>query len=282
MSRFASVVASVVVLFWCASLCLGVEMVRAKSSAGALQKLRAPVSREAVVSALLANPQTKAYLTEAASKRGISADRIGTLAVTALPLGTAFVPRQTADQQLRDLNWAGGFTFTPFSSPTYGTSNWRLGVLDVKNVRLRTWAPNLVGVEPHTTNEVSEIITLTVELPMEPALYAITIKLVNQQSGKCDPTWVLRGGAPRAGLEAKLQTVASGSFRYANPALIPLTTLPDLTGFVGLVSLSPTESKSGGQYGMRNMTCLVHLDIESQGHYGLGYLFLGGITVMRM
>ena len=207
MSRFTPFAASIALALWCASLCHGIEMPKRpvggakppspKLSPDSFGKLRAPVPREAVVGALLANPTTKSALTDAASKQGISAEGIAALGKT--PLGSltqsglrrAPAAAPSGDAELRNLDWSGGFTFTPFSVPTYGSGQWKLGALEVSHVRTATWIGDTVILEDLANKRVTGLITLTIELPEdELGLYAITIRLVNKQNGQCSAAWV--------------------------------------------------------------------------------------------
>lgn len=285
---------SVVVLLCYASLCFASEVAQIQAigsniTPGMLQKLRQPIPRQTIISALLSNPTTKSVLIREASKMGVPVERLSTLTQAPLFVKSVTILNQREETELRNLNWAGGFTFTPFASPTYGTGNWKLGVIDMHYARLQSWIPEItLLVIPYA--QVKGIITLTIELPKEPGLYAITIKLVKQSDGKSNPSWIL-GGSIEQPLNVLVLDYINGQYPEKPP--IALVMLPDSTGFVGLASVNPSQSSSGTAYGMRKQTSQIRVDIkippsrvgvdgrrlESQ---SMQQLIFGSISIMRL
>ncbi len=279
MNRLISYIISLVVLICFSSLCLAAD----------LRNFMTPVSRQAAVRALLAGEETKSVFTDAVSKHGIPAAQVSMVATTQLPRLTSQTQLRTApsaapsgDTELRNLNWAGGFTFTSFVVPRYGSGNWRLGVLNVKHARISTWLGDTVTLEDLHTKQVAGVINLVIELPEnDPALYAIIFKLVGEQDGKCSQSWLRRSGSTRDAITVRFFNLQSGQYVFSPPAM-PLALLQDLTGFVGVIGVNPSESAFGNEYGMRRQTSQIRLDVND---LGLGVLnqnlLFGGITIMR-
>jgi len=276
-------VGSVIVSLCYASMCLvaDVSQVAATQSTispSMLQKLREPVPRQTIVRALLANPATKSALVKEASKFGVSATRVSDMMKTPLARASAATVAQRGDSELRNLNWADGFTFTPFASPTYGTGNWKLGAMEISHARLKAWLPQAFIEPPSSEDGVNGIITLTLELPREPGLYAVTLKLVSSSSGKCFSGWI--SGASNAAIKVRVLDYSNG--QYPNRSPIALTVLPDSNGYVGLASVNPLEAASGTEYGMRRQTSRILVDINKTMQLEMNRLIFGGISIMRL
>jgi hypothetical protein len=295
MYKRVSLFTSIAVLIFGASLCYGaaggsapqtekLPTAGVKLPPGLLQKLRAPVPRQTLINALLANPTTKPFVADAIGSSGGGKAKMGALSTARL--STAAAAAMAGDADFKKLDWKAGFTFTPFSVPTYGSGNWKLGALQITDTVLRTWVPDVAIITTQGQDYVGECVGLYLELPMETALYMVTIKLV-RNDGKCFPSWVTQKDASgRTPVQASLWQLKEYEWAFTGTP-IPLTPLPDGTGFVGLATGSPVYSSqvSAETFGMRRMDSRVVLYLSPKiAKYGEGFgeLFFGGITITRL
>lgn len=276
-------VGSVIASLCYASTCLAADVAQVAATQSTitpsvLQKLREPVPRQTIVRALLANPATKSALVKEASKFGVSATRVSDMMKIPLARASAATVAQRGDSELRNLDWAGGFTFTPFASPTYGIGNWKLGAMEISHARLKAWLPQAYIEPPSSEDAANGIITLTLELPREPGLYAITLKLISSSSGKCFSGWISGGNS--TAIKVRILDYSNGQYPDRSP--IALTVLPDSNGYVGLASVNPLEAASGTEYGMRRQTSRILVDINKTMQLEMNRLIFGGISIMRL
>jgi len=293
---------SIAVLICGASLCYGAELrnppvakqVQAqqldsagiKIPPGLLQKLQSRLSRQTLVGALLANPTTRSAVEDGIAQSGGSKTQMSTLANTPLvqKASTVAAAALPGDVQFSKLDWTAGFTFTPFKVPTYGTGNWRLGVVWVDNAALRTNVPDAAIIETSYGHPYLTPIRLVLELPQEPALYTVTLRLV-RQDGKCFSSWVVRNGSNTAAPIYLNLLQFDDSPTYFTEEPVPMTMLPDGTGMLGVMNAAPAYSKDGSEYGMRRFSaeivvCLCPNAVRPE--EPLGNLLFSSITITRL
>ena len=291
----------VTVLICGASLCYGAELrnppvakqVQAKQldsagikiPPGLLQKLQSRLSRQTLVGALLANPTTRSAVEDGIAQSGGSKTQMSTLANTPLvqKASTVAAAALPGDVQFSKLDWTAGFTFTPFKVPTYGTGNWRLGVVWVDNAGLRTNVPDAAIIETYGHPYLTPI-RLLVELPQGPALYTVALRLV-RQDGKCFSSWLVRNGSNTVAPIRATLLQFDDSPLYWTEEPIPMTMLPDGTGMLGVVSAAPAYSSDGSEYGMRRysaqiVVCLCPNAVRPE--EPLGNLLFSSITITRL
>jgi len=286
----------VTVLICGASLCYGAELrnppvakqldsAGIKIPPGLLQKLQSRLSRQTLVGALLANPTTRSAVEDGIAQTGGSKTQMSTLANTPLVQKASTVAGAAlpGDVQLSKLDWTAGFTFTPFKVPTYGTGNWRLGVVWVDNAGLRTNVPDTAIIHTYGLPAL-DAIDLVVELPPGPALYTVALRLV-RQDGKCFSSWLVRNGSDSALPIRATLLQFDDSPNYFTPEPIPMTTLPDGTGMLGVVSANPAYSKDGSEYGMRRLSAEIEIYLFPNAvrpEEPLGNLLFSSITITRL
>ena len=299
MCKRVSLFTSIAVLILGASLCYGaaggstpqtekLPPAGIKLPPGLLQRLRAPVPRQTLINALLANPTTKSTVADAIGSSGGGKAKMGALssARATAKLSTAAAAGMAGDADFKKLDWKAGFTFTPFSVPTYGSGNWKLGALEISDTVLRTWVPDVAIITTQGQDYMGECVGLYLELPMETALYMVTFKLV-RNDGMCLASWVTQKDAyGRTPVVAALWQLTDYDYAFSGTPL-PLMPLPDGTGFVGLVTGSPVYSSrvSAETFGMRRMDSRIALYLSpkvAKFGEGLGELFFGGITITRL
>ena len=295
MCKRVSLFTSIAVLILGASLCYGaaggstlqtekLPPAGIKLPPGLLQRLRAPVPRQTLINALLANPTTKSTVADAIGTSGGTKAQAGAMSTARLsPMAAAGI---AGDADFKKLDWKAGFTFTPFSVPTYGSGNWKLGALEISDTVLRTWVPDVAIITTQGQDYMGECVGLYLELPMETALYMVTFKLV-RNDGMCLASWVTQKDAyGRTPVVAALWQLTDYDYAFSGTPL-PLMPLPDGTGFVGLVTGSPVYSSrvSAETFGMRRMDSRIGLYLSpkvAKFGEGLGELFFGGVTITRL
>jgi hypothetical protein len=253
---------------------------------GLLQKLQSRLSRQTLVGALLANPTTRSAVEDGIAQSGGSKTQMSTLANTPLvqKASTVAAAALPGDVQFSKLDWTAGFTFTPFKVPTYGTGNWRLGVVWVDNAALRTNVPDAAIINTYTQYNYLTPIRLLMELPQEPALYTVTLRLV-RQDGKCFSSWVVRNGSNTVAPIRATLLQFDDSPLYWTEEPIPMTMLPDGTGMLGVMNAAPAYSRDGSEYGMRRYTALIEVTLfpnAVRSGEGFGNLLFSGITITRL
>lgn len=253
---------------------------------GLLQKLRAPVPRQTLINALLANPTTKSFVADAIGSSGAGKARMGALSTarTSATLSNVAAAAMAGDADFKKLDWKAGFTFLPYTVPTYGSGNWKLGVYSLRTVDVRTYLLETAIVDTYSRDYGFTPITLLVEMPADPGLYAITMKLM-REDGKCLPSWVMRYGSNYSEPIIAYYWQLSESASYFSGSKIPLTPLPDGTGFAGLITALATSNNDGSDYGMRRYTSQIEVYLSPKaikpGEY-LGKLYFGGLTITRL
>lgn len=291
------------------TLCCSAEVCRAASathtgllptfsepSAAVVSKLSTPVSREAAFNALMANRKTKSALVNAAGKLGIrEADIQKSLSAplqvqfprptvgTMTPANTGTqTPIDPNEQAYRELNWHNGFDFTMQNVPTYGPRQYRLGYLVASPCSVWSPPPSFAFISLDTTKHYPQAAMLNVELPMEPALYMITIRLV-RNDGKCFQGWL----TPRSG--RTVPPLACHFLEYRDPPVgvtqIALTTLPDQKGYVGFISANPNRPILVGTHGMRKTTGNIRIALspgETKPGEEMHQLVFYGFSITRL
>jgi hypothetical protein len=181
-----------------------------------------------------------------------------------------------SEEAYRLVDWTAGVTFTPFSIPTYGPAAFPLGALDVGYARILTWQPGALYLDPPSQAGVSySTIELDLELPTEPAMYMVAVRLTGLD-GQCPVGWVR---SESAGWPALHITVADA------PDQPQFTPLLDGSGYVGICSLTPERHTFGqGPFdGMRRKTATIYVSVgRAAASPPMGRLVFGGITVTRL
>lgn len=237
-------------------------------SAAVVRKMTAPVTRQATVNALLADNLTRSQLLEIGKKAGLSEIQILGAANTAIQTNfTRVATTDPAEAAYRAINWSAGVSFTPKSVPTYGTSTrvYRLGYVVLHPVKEATFMEGLdyarLYFNPSGFYDLAVIVAL--ELPTEPAIYAVTIKAANLD-GEFMPGWLTpkqSGARPPVALKYIEKPPGAPGPKITN---VTLTTLPDKTGFVGLISANPDEPLyPGNPFGTRKLTAQFVLQVDS-------------------
>jgi hypothetical protein len=101
---------------------------------------------------------------------------------------------------------------------------------------------------------------LNVELPTEPALYTLTLKLT-RSNGQCYPGWL----TPKPGTTKAPVTVYFMEKRgQGSPTetKLTLTALPNGLGYVSIISASPNQSIPSSIYLMRKATARIRLELN--------------------
>ncbi len=253
-----------------------------------VRSLRVSIPRKQLVNALLANASTKAVLLEEASKHGIAEGRISTLATTPLPRALSGDAARAAAQMKADeaayaaVDWSAGIDMTPTGIPTYGSGKWKVGTLAVKNATYATWQPDILTIPTDGDQNLSGAITCDLELPMEPGLYAVTIRLV-RKDGYLDSRWVTYEKNGQKPIQAMWHDVSDrGTW---GGTMLELVTVSEIKGYVALVRANPTGSTSFENTGMRKVTSRFSLSLLPFAQLTtspMGDQVFGGITITRL
>lgn len=256
----------------------------------AAKRLSAKVPRSVVLKSLLANIETKALIAEQASRHGVSESQLGTLATKPLPssasreVGAIATALAGDEKAYRGIDWTTGVSVRPSGCPTYGSSRWNVGALTVRNVLHRSWQPDHLVIPTQRNESVSQAIICYLEMPAEPALYMLAVRLA-RSDGQSFDRWVTetdtgnRTALMAAWWDAEPRGWKPGTF-------VTLTALPDGQGFAGLVNVSPSGQVNVPGMGMRRTTSKLevslHPSVPIRTTEYLEDLVFGGIEVTRL
>ncbi len=226
-----------------------------------LRKLNRAVARQAAISALMANPKSRAALVQEARKLGYGDAEVLRAAETPLRVRANVARASNPDEDaFRALDWHSGVTFKSTSIPTYGPHNYRLGVLTLYPCMVTSPAPTYDTLWVAGLNSYTSAASLYVELPAEPALYTLTLKMA-RSGAPCCPGWLTpKPGTSHAPVEVYL-VEHRGQGGPTETKLI-LSPHPDGIGYVGLVNASPVNSLFSSMYGMRRATARIRLELH--------------------
>lgn len=247
-----------------------------------LQKLRAPMSKQALVNTLMSDPKTKSALTREGGKLGFNAAQIQNAASVRLPaLGNFETPVDQVEVAYRALDWHSGFNFTIDNIPTYGPTNRKLATLALQPCKLYSTSTVYTCMNPQNTTQPYAGI-LNVELPTEPAIYALTVK-ISRWYAPCYPNWLNpKPGTSIAPIVVRFKEARAGSSAITVP--VTLTPLPDGYGYVGIISANPSSTLSV-PYSMRKATAQIVLSLYPSGTRPgeeMGDLMFRGFTITRL
>lgn len=250
-------------------------------------KLSAASSRDVMMRSLLGNPETKASL----EAKGLTTDQLlsGTKALpkTASQPSIAqrlqrVVSKASETGRLPDANqeafdqvkWDEGVTFIPLSIPTYGAPSYKLGAYYIRYAQMQSWQPDVLCLmPPYVASTWSGTVFLYLELPVDPAMYMIAVKLTIA-NGTCPASFVL----PQGSKPAAIYITVDGASQQ--PQFTPLL---DGTGYVGLFGIDQPIVNPGSAYGMRQRTATVMISVSlAEAPDFTGYLIFGGITITRV
>lgn len=253
-----------------------------------VRSLKVSIPRKQLVNALLANAKTKPVVLEEASKHGITAGRISTLATKPLPRTLTGDAVRAAAQMKADemdyakIDWSAGIDMTPTGIPTYGSGKWKVGTLAVNNATYQTWQPDILTIPTDGDQSLYGAITCDLELPMEPGLYAVTIRLV-RKDGYLDSRWVTYEKNGQRPIQAMWHDVSDKN--TWGGTMLELLTVSEIKGYVALVHANPTGSTSFENTGMRKVTSRFSLSFLPFAQLTTSPMedqVFGGISIMRL
>lgn len=257
-------------------------------SPAVVRSLKTSIPRKQLITALLANAKMKPVIQKEASKHGIASGHLGTLATKPLPRALSgetatMVAQMKADEAaFAAIDWSAGIDMTPAGIPTFGSGKWKVAALTVRNATFMTSQPDSLTISTDGTPYSSQVITCDLELPMEPGLYVVTIRLV-RSDGYIDSRWVTYekdGHKPiQAGWhDISKQNTWSGS-------RVELVTIPEIKGYVALVRANPIGIVQFENTGMRKVTSRFTLSFYPFAQLTTTPLddqVFGGISIMRL
>lgn len=249
-----------------------------------LRRLDAAVTRQAAIDALMANPRAKALLQQEARRLGYGDAEVQGVSAAPLRVRARVKPVSNPDEDAyQAVNWHNGITFRSNAIPFYGPHNYRLGMLSMYPRLFLSYSPNCdylwvpgKDVWPHAA-------VLYVELPSEPALYTLTLKLA-RSNGPCYPGWL----TPKPGTtNAPVSVYFTEHRSQGSPTetRINLTALPDGLGYVGIISASPNMGILPAGYNMRKATARVRLELNpgsASNNEPMNYLIFHSYTLTRI
>ncbi len=253
-----------------------------------IRSLKTSVTRKQVVTALLANAQTKPVIQEEMSKRGFGSRRITTLATKPLPRSlSGGIAHEVAQMRADDadyskIDWSSGINMTPAGIPTYGSGKWKIATLTVKNATFTTSQPNVMTTSTQEEPYGFQFVTCDLELPLEPAMYAVTVRLV-RSDGRLDSRWVTHEKSGHRPIEASWHDISDKQCWVGSQ--IELVTCPEIKGYVGLISANPVGTAHFENTGMRKVTSRFTLSFYPYAQLTttpLNDQVFGGITITRL
>lgn len=249
----------------------------AKLEAQKLQNLRAPISRQSVMSALMADPRTKEVLIREGKTMGLNEKQLQTITATPVPPPTVVESNQNV------IDWHKGVSFRMDQIPK-GPNNTPLGLMWMGPCKI--YADHLeMPILPTSARLGMYLAVLNVELPLEPGLYMLTIKIA-ATNGNCNPGWLVpKPNYTSAALRCShYEKRTSGG----NPTSVPvvLTTLPDRTGYAGVISANPAGDftiypMTGPVKCTAQINLMINPALASQDQ-PMGDLIFGGFTITRV
>ncbi len=256
-------------------------------------RMRAPSSRDVMVRSLLGDPGTRSAVSAAAAARGVTPEALlagapgqpptalkstyaggTTLRKVIARLPQAAARPKTADDEAYDrIDWKSGVTFAPDSMPRYGPAGYALGALEAHYAAVASWEPQVMFLEPpYTENSWYGTVNLYMELPMEPAMYLIAVK-VTARDGSCPASWVQPDGFGYSPLNISV-TGASEPTKF--------TPLLDGSGYVGVCSLDRQYAYPAEYRGMRQTTASISIMVSRWKMETAGSLIFGGVTITKI
>lgn len=233
----------------------------APPSPDVLRKLNRAVTRQSAISALMANPKSRALVLQEARKLGYGDADVLRIAETPLRVRANAARASNPDEDaFRALDWHSGITFKSTSIPTYGPHNYRLGFLTLYPCMVTSPAPTYDTLWVAGLDSWTSTASLYVELPTEPALYTLTLKIA-KSGAPCYPGWLTpKPGTSRAPVEVYV-VEHRGQGGPTETKLI-LSPHPDGIGYVSLINASPVNSLFHSTYGMRRATARIRLELH--------------------
>lgn len=250
--------------------------------------LKTSVPRKLLINALLANAQTKLVIQEEASKRGLESARISTLATKPLPRAlSGSIAQEVAQMRADDaayarIDWSSGINMTPAGIPTYGSGKWKVATLTVRNATFTTAQPDALTISTDGEPYASQVLACDLELPLEPAMYALAIRLV-RGDGYLDSRWVTYEKAGHTPIQAWWHDISKQQCWVGSP--VELVTCPEIKGYVALVRANPVGITHFENSGMRKVTSRLSLSFYPFAQLTTTPLddqVFGGITITRL
>jgi len=257
-------------------------------SPAVIRSLKKSVPREQLVAALLADARMKPVILEEGAKRGIAAGQIGTLATKPLPRTlsgdavTAAAQMKAEEMDYAKIDWSAGIDMTPTGIPTYGSRRWKVATLTVRNATFTTSQPDALTISTDGNSTMSQVITCDLELPLEPAMYAVTIRLV-RADGYLDSRWVTYEKAGHKPIQASWHDISKQ--RTWSGSQVELVTIPEINGYAAIIRADPVGSTQFENTGMRKVTSRFTLSFYPFAQLTTTPLddqVFGGISIMRL
>jgi len=257
-------------------------------SPAVMRSLKTSFTRKQLVTALLANAQTKPVIQEEMSKRGIESGRIATLATKPLPRAmSGSIAQEVAKMKADDadyarIDWSSGINMTPAGIPTYGSGKWKVATLTVRNATFITSQPDVLTISTEGEPYMSQVITCDLELPLESAMYAVTIRLV-RNDGYIDSRWVTYEKSGHKPIQASWHDISDRQCWVGSQ--IELVTCSEVGGYVGLIRANPVGITHFENTGMRKVTSRFTLSFYPFAQLTTTPLddqVFGGITITRL
>ena len=142
--------------------------------------------------------------------------------------------------------------------------------------------PDVLTISTEGKPYSSQVITCDLELPLEPALYAVTIRLV-RNDGYIDSRWVTYEKSGHNPIQAGWADILKEQCWDGNR--IELVTCPDVGGYVALVRANPVGVTHFENTGMRKVTSRFSLSFYPFAQLTTTPLddqVFGGITITRI
>lgn len=252
-----------------------------------IRMLDAPMSRQEAIKIVKSDGKLRASVEEGLRRIGRSDVDLDKLAVTPVrpdrKMTRVTDPNEEAYQAL---NWHEGFTFTPNSVPTFGPRKHQLGLFSCYPAV--AWSSTNVQYVQLWTRETDTVwdkaVQLFVELPAEPALYLVTIKIA-PLSGSLHPTWLTKAaGAPAPAISCYYKEQRRGSTQPTETP-VSLTMLPNAYGVIGVISANPYETVTPKLASVRRVTGIIRLQIApayAPKGEGFNYMVFRSVNITRI
>ncbi len=257
-------------------------------SPAVIRSLKKSVTRKQLVTALLANAQAKPIIQKETSRHGLEPGRIATLATKPLPRAlTGSIAQEMAQMKADELDyakvdWSSGISMTPDKIPVYGSGKWKVAALTVRNSTFTTSQPDVLTISTQGEPYMSQVVTCDLELPLEPAMYAITIRLV-RNDGYNDSRWITYEKSGHTPIEAGWHDITKEKCWIWSP--VELMTCPEVGGYIALVRANPVGITHFENTGMRKVTSRFSLSFYPFAQMEttpLNDQVFGGITITRL
>ena len=171
---------------------------------------------------------------------------------------------------------------TPAGIPTYGSGKWKVATLTVRNATFTTGQPDVLTISTEGEPYMSQVITCDLELPLESAMYAVTIRLV-RNDGYIDSRWVTYEKSGHTPIQAGWHDISKE--QCWDGSQIELVTCPEVGGYVALVRANPVGVTHFENTGMRKVTSRFTLSFYPFAQLTTTPLddqVFGGITITRL